>query len=406
MPKINKLAAKLKGKKLPGTEPLWKGPCAEGPLGGITQSMIGNWLCDRERFRIKYVEGLRTMETFNHRLEYGQLWHTCEEALAKGVEWPTALERYAQSLLVRYPTQQQEVEKWYMACRMQFPVYVQYWAKHPDVVNRTPLMQEEVFDVPYQLPSGKVVRLRGKFDSVDLIGKGKDAGVYLQENKTKGDADEQEIKRQLKWDLQTMMYLIALSSPQKTWHSGAGRDVPGWKYGTPIKGVRYNVIRRPLSGGKGSIKQKEATTGSKCPKCKGVKIVGMGMNCPKCDGVGRINCQPAETAEEYWDRLQQYFLQEPEAFFMRWTSEVSPEEIKSFERRCLQPILEEICAWYKFVTTGDPFRTEANFGIHYMFPLGVTNMLLESGANEYDVYLETGSRAGLKRRDSLFQELQ
>jgi hypothetical protein len=368
MPKVNKgLASKVKSVKIHSSEPLWRGPCDPGPLGGITQSMIGNWLCDRERFRIKYVEGLRTVETFNHRLEYGHMWHACEEALAKGVEWPTALERYAQKLLVDHPTQQQEVEKWYMACRMQFPCYVDYWKKQKDVVNRTPLLQEEVFDVPYELSSGKVVRLRGKFDSVDLIGRGKEAGVYLQENKTKGDADEQAIKQQLRFDLQTNMYLVALRE------MGTGTTCG-------LKGVRYNVIRRPLSGGKGSIKQKEATKN-----------------------------HPAETAEEYWDRLQQYFLREPEAFFMRWTSEVSPQDLKEFERRCLIPILEQICCWYEMVASrSDPFSLKDNpfHWLHYQFPYGVTNMLMEGGANEYDVYIETGSRAGLKRRDSLFQELQ
>ena len=77
--------------------------------------------------------------------------------------------------------------------------------------------------------------MRGKWDSVDYIGK----RVYLQENKTKGDIDEQAIRHNLHFDLQTMLYMTALTEelePQK------------------IAGVRYNVIRRPLSGGKGSIR--------------------------------------------------------------------------------------------------------------------------------------------------------
>jgi hypothetical protein len=80
---------------------------------------------------------------------------------------------------------------------------------------------------------------------VDLIGKGRGAGIWLVEHKTKGDIDEQRMKRQLGFDLQTMIYLIALQ------HDENG-EIPS---SAPIKGVQYNVVRRPLSGGKYSVRQ-------------------------------------------------------------------------------------------------------------------------------------------------------
>jgi hypothetical protein len=88
-----------------------------------------------------------------------------------------------------------------------------------------------------------------------LIGKGKESGIYLFDNKTKGEIEPEELKRQLHFDMQTMIYLVALieKSRDDDWPN-QGKSL----YKMPIKGVRYNVIRRPLSGGRGNIKQLEA----------------------------------------------------------------------------------------------------------------------------------------------------
>ncbi len=136
------------------------------------------------------------------------MWHECEEALAGDGVWEIALGDHCSAMCRLYPLQREEITKWANVCIVQFPEYVKFWQSHPDVVNRTPLLQEQVFDVPYALPSGRVVRLRGKWDSVDLI----DGGVYLQENKTKGDIDRAQVERQLRFDLQTMLYLISFQN--------------------------------------------------------------------------------------------------------------------------------------------------------------------------------------------------
>lgn len=383
MPKApSKFVAKARPAKVVQrrSEPLWRGPTDGGPHGGVTQSMLSNWLCCRERFRLKYLEGLRAKEGFSHRLEYGQLWHACEEAHAAGVEWGSALERYASVLAVKYPLSRADVKKWYMVCKTQFPIYVDYWSRHDEVVNRTPIFQEKVFDVPYQLRgSGRVVRLRGKYDAVDLIRDKKRAGIYLKENKTKGDVDPLLMQRQLIFDLQTMLYLTTLRTvlveeskvlPKSQTANWAG-----------LAGVRYNVVRRPLSGGKGTIKQKE----------------------------GSKNVRP-ETPEEYWRRLQQYFIDEPEHWFMRWRVEVSPHDLTKFEDRFLQPVLEGLCDWYECQTEcagGHPSQfCQLHRSTNYQFPFGVVNYLTEGGATDYDNLLEIGSEVGLRRQEKLFQELQ
>ena len=125
--------------------PLWKGP----EVDGITQSLLSRWLYCRERFRLRVVEGLAAVKRFNVRLEYGNLWHACEEALAQGLDWRDVLGKEAQQLGDEYRESRQEIEKWWNICATQFPIYVDYWAQHEDVKNRESVYAEEAFAIPY-----------------------------------------------------------------------------------------------------------------------------------------------------------------------------------------------------------------------------------------------------------------
>ena len=148
-------------------EPLWKGP----DVDGITNSLLSKFLVDRERFRLYVVEGLKEPEAFSHKLEYGNMVHCCEEATAGNKPWSPALIAFAKGLVKRFPEQGKEIDKWYNVCKIQYPIYIKHWKANPDVKQRIPLFQEKVFDVPYKLPSGRTVILKGKFDSVDRIPK-------------------------------------------------------------------------------------------------------------------------------------------------------------------------------------------------------------------------------------------
>ncbi len=367
--------------------PLWHGPCGEGSLGGVTQSMLARFLSCRERFRLHYILGLEPHDKWNHRLGYGNMWHVCEEALAKQEgNWREHLQDHWMHMNREYPLQQEDIAKWAHVCAVQFPEYVKYWSKHPDVVNRTPLLQEQVFDVPYQLPSGRMVRLRGKWDSVDLIGgMGALNGVYLQENKTKGDIDKLQIERQLKFDLQTMLYLVALHEKPSCDlpRFGHHRHIDGHEY--PILGVRYNVVRRPLSGGKGSIRPHAAKS-------------------------TKTTFTPAESEEAFYERLRRdYIADEPDYWFFRIRAEISHQDIQVFRNTCLEPLLETLCWWYDTIT-GEPYQRTADHlverAMNYRTPFGVYSALEEGGATEYDAYLATGSEAGLRRVEELFPELK
>lgn len=387
----------------PHKTPLWKGPDHDG----VTFTLLSRFLTCRERFRLLVVEGLKPEETFNHRLFYGSAWHLCEEVLARGNDptrgnkadraaplWEPALKTYAQDLCRRYPMQKEQVEHWWNVCRVQFPVYVDYWHKNTDVVQRTPLLQEYPFKVPYALPSGRTVLLRGKFDSVDIIGKGKAAAIYLQENKTKGDVDPNQLKRQLTFDLQTMLYLVALEVYRQgcrdSFWPGVDSKLGKVNYRTAtesIAGVRYNVIRRPLSGGKYSIVRHKPNK---------TNLYG-------------------ESHEEYYARLQGLIREDPGHFFMRWRVEVQPEDIVKFRRRCLDPLLEHLCNWWDWISaspnsdpwelTSERMNTGLHTGLHWQHPFGVRNILDEGGSTDLDEYLSSGSVVGLTRTNNLFPEL-
>lgn len=374
--------------------PVWEGPSGDGPNGGITQGLLSRFLVCRERFRILVVEGLKPTGGFNHRIEFGSMWHACEESLAKGSnpnnredQWPILI-AYCRHLCQKYPTQQQQIDHWYNVCRVQFPLYVEWWARHPDVTDRRPLLQEQVFDVPYRLSSGRAVRLRGKWDSVDLIGTGTGAGIYLQENKTKGAINEVQLVKQLRsgFDLQTMLYLVALkqhfytNSPtakEQRIHNGV------CVFDYPLCGVRYNVVRRPLSGGKGSITQHKSTKSN-----------------PK-----------GESSAAFYARLGGIIKEDPAYFFVRWKVDISAADITRFRKECLDPILENLCDWWGQLTD-TPTKPVSTTGgslyetpLHWRHPFGVYNILDEGGSSDLDEYLRTGSEIGLERTDNLFPEL-
>jgi len=373
------LAKKLKKIQEERERPLWEGPSSSGPNGGITQSMLNQFLVCRERFRIRYVLGLQPPDDFNKAIEFGSLWHCAEEGLAAKDKDPwERLDNYLHELITRYPLKQADIIHWYEIVKLQFPIYVKHWAEHDDVRNRTPLLQEEVFNVPYTLPSGRTVNLRGKFDSVDLI----DKGIWLQENKTKGDIDVEMLQRNLSFDLQTGFYLVALLEWHRT--DSLGLQVPkGVSRVASLAGVRYNVIRRPLSGGKGSIKQKKNQTLEEFYE----ELAGI--------------IQTA-SGPDWGTHPDDHF------FFMRWKVDITPQDIETFKVQFLNPILEQLCDWYPMVTDGqDPFSVDQNgYYHHFRMPYGIYSPLLDGRTTELDEYLASGSTVGLRRADSLFKELK
>lgn len=366
MPKVSTaVTGKLKALKIEQRNgPVWKGPHEDG----ITFSLLSRFLVCRERFRLLVVEGLKPADEFRPTIEFGQMWHACEEAFAANQPWSKVLAEYCKGLCTKYKLQGDQINHWYEVCKMMFPLYVEHWAQHDDVKDRTPLLQEQVFDVPYKLPSGRVVRLRGKWDSVDLIGKGKQAGVYIQENKTKSGIDEQRIRRQLGFDLQTMIYLVALETDQKLAFKNAPVNVDKRIFTSQVQGVRYNVIRRSAHK-------------------QGKK----------------------ETMADFCERLKGIIVASPQEWFARWKVEIATHEVTKFRHEFLDPQLEQLCDWWEVIQDcNDPFNNASKSwtnSIHWRHPFGVYNVLDEGGSSDLDHYLETGDKTGLQEVARLFTEL-
>lgn len=341
--------------------PVWKGP----EVDGVTQSMLSRFLVCRERFRCLVVEGLKPIEKFTPVLEFGQIWHAGEEALAKNEDWNQAIRAYTIGLSDKYMMDREAIHHWYDIATAMFPEYVRYWSQHPDVIDRKPLWQEQKFNVPYTLPSGRIVRLRGKRDKVDLVGKAKTAGVVLGENKTKSSINQEKINRQLTFDLQTMLYLITLKEEMKQ-----NKNLSVWKGLPPIKGVLYNVIRRPAHKSVESMLKKM-----------------------------REDFQDNRAGE----------------WFARWEMNITDSDMVKFQKETLDPILEQLCDWWTYIRAHDKFSDRDQFsdvwsfnkqGIHWRHPFGIYNVLDEGGASDLDEYLNSRSEIGLQRVTTLFTELE
>lgn len=362
--------------------PVWRGP----EVDGITSSLLQRFLTCRERFRLLVVEGLKSAEGFNHRIHYGEMWHAAEEWHARHdgkpinlvPAWREGIKRHAQYLARLHPTEVEAIGHWHMVCCVQFPLYLEHWARHPDTTDRTPLLQEQVFDVPYKLPSSRTVRLRGKWDGVELV----DGAVWLREHKTKGDIDERRMQAQLTFDLQTMLYATALTTLADDTRAGATDDPLPDAATAPFAGVLYNVVRRPLSGGKGTIVRHKPT---------------------KSNPLG-------ESQEHFYQRVGEYIREDPGHYFYRWRITVTQEDIARFRREALDPILDQLCAWWDWVEQpGDPFTSEQPVTdpqlVHFRTPY-FYNPLLEGNPTDLDEYLHSGNEVGLRRVTNLFPELE
>lgn len=388
MARVNAVA---KASNAAASSPLWAGPCGDGPNGGITFSLLSRYLTCKERFRIHTIEGLRPTPAFNHRLEYGSMWHLCEEhdansQLGAGA-WEAPLKEYTQGLCKKYPMAQEQIVHWYEVCLRQYAVYSAHGHNGHGSNGAKVLMPEACMDEVRILPSGRQVRLRGKVDNIHSLQSGEHAGVWVTDHKTKGEIDENQIHRQLKFDLQTMLYRVMVGSYIDKHVSVAkpAKDKRPYWGPQPVRGVHYNVIRRPLSGGRHTIRQRQN-----------------------------------ETAEAFYDRLAGLFEEDPNYFFVQWRVDLSQEDVEEFLRTCLDPLLENLCDDYEWWThptcleiPGQQYNGlnrskwfPHHTSRHYRHPFGVRNVLDEGGASELDEYLATGSRLGLVRGTSLFEELQ
>lgn len=365
-PKRVKLALRKK--------PLW-----DLERDGITFSLLTRFIICRHRFWIRTVLGLRSDEGWNPKMEYGSLFHAGLEAFAaSGLTTPfeqrikaaqAGIKRYSDHLLRTYVESRDDILFWTKLGLAQFDCYARHWQKKDE--KRVYVSQEEVFDHQTLLPSGRTVRLRGKYDEVFRTGSAKTPIFYNQENKSKGEVDELGITQSLQMDLQTMLYVHTLDQSKITG-------------GHPCNKILYNVILRP-NGGKYPKRQKKT-----------------------------------ETPTTFTQRLIDDMYAEPSLFFHRWDVTLNPGDLDRFRTCSLYPILEQLYDWWESIKDNpmDPWKTRVydktqpkiyqhcSNPHHSMRPFGVWDSLALGNRGDYFDLITRDSYTGLKSLDTCFPELE
>lgn len=134
-------------------------------------------------------------------------------------------------------------------------------------------------------------------------------------------------------------------------------------------------MRRPLSGGKGTIRQHKPT--KKNPQ--------------------------GESSESFYKRLKEVIESDKEHFFFRLRINTTEQNLRHFRNLFLSPTLKRLCNWYNWITEGD--KSEIN-QLHYQYPYGIYNPISEGGSTFLDNYISTGSKIGLEVAETVFPELQ
>lgn len=386
-------------------EPCWKGPYVDG----VTQSLVSKFLTCRHRFWLYAICGAVDQQGLNIPLVYGDAYHNALETYAFGkVPAAKAGERikdYFHTLSKTYPQRTNQIGEWSRICYDQFLAYCKHWEQEDQGFES--FMAEETFNVPYTLPSGRVVRTRGKFDGGVISGTLSKHSRLLAEHKIKGEVEATYLGATLTQNMQCMFYMPPLY--QKMDAEGQPRP----------DGVLYNVIQRPLAGRKHSIKQK-----------KGRKV--------KVKGTNTFEIKGAETMEQYHRRVAALYPAHPDDFFYRWRVSISEAEVTRFQKESLDPILESLCDWWDSIQ-GDPFnpwevidikqvtsydyapkefggmetisRTREEKKVsrnkhHYRRPFGIYDKMAKGLVGDYQDYLTKGDKSSLQRITTVFPELE
>jgi hypothetical protein len=335
----------------------WTGPYDDG----ITQSMLAYWLqgCPH-RFYIKYVEGLRHKPVFNHKLEFGSYFHECVEG--------GDIDEYEKKLLRQYPVDQEEIRKWKEVCKHHFPLYQKHWQKFTPRFKY--LLREEVFNELYQLPSGRTIRLRGKWDGVIKT----KSSTLLMETKTKGWIDEEGLVATICDNLQVMFYLLTLYK-----RTDIARP----------EGVLYNVIRRPLGDQRAPRPRKMESLLSYLERV----FFTYESTSKQYDGPYPIS--------EHLDR-----------WFYRWWITITSADLERFRSHIFDPIVDGLCDWWDAIVNAKPSQrpwfTQCDGKrvrniYHHIRPFGLFEGDMNLRKDYYD-YIVSGNKSGLVPTE-LFTEL-
>jgi hypothetical protein len=327
---------------------LWQGPYQDG----LTQSMISYWLrgCPH-RFYLKYVLGLSEPMDFNHKIEFGSMFHILLEHYPDRDAGEDELENYCTKLCATYPTSIDHVKMNQRMAELHFNEYCEHWRQD----GLCSISSEEVFDMVFQDHESRPVRIRGKLDDVvqeTSAPAGED--LWLMEHKTKGDIHE-DIGDMVAYNLQSNVYfnIVSMLYPK-------------------TQGVIYNLIGRPLGN-------KHAPRARKQEKQRDfLKRVFF-------DYSGSSKVYPVAECREDW--------------FLRYRIHMTEEHRERLYSQMIAPILTQICNWWDDLNYFNPFNSK----LHYLRPLGLLDTYFNPKGEYYDL-IHRGVRTGLVQT-VLFREL-
>lgn len=246
-PRIVRKAAKA------SSAALWRGKPSRWDFWqhGVTSSFLGLFRTCLEQTRLQYVEGW-SKRGMPLAIEFGSCCHWILEQAYGGLkikprqipteDWVKAwVSAYARKLLAETPgattKQREQQELVYGLAQTVMPVYFERWGgdfsgKYKYAVGQglaTPVKWkslEEVFDIPYTFPDGRVTHIRGRRDGVFLSQKGTE---WVFDTKCRSVIIEDDLMDMLPFDLQQMLYT----------------HVTEKQSGRMPAGVQMNIIRRP-----------------------------------------------------------------------------------------------------------------------------------------------------------------
>ncbi len=307
---------------------------------GLSQSLIAKFIVCRERFRLRTVEGL-TSGGSKEAMEFGTIFHKALELNAQG--------KTTSQIFSHLRTQAKLKNYDLMLCRiaaLMVTYYLKFWKDQLKTARY--IETEEVFEIPYKC-MGSTIMLRGRRDQAYM----KDGRLWLQENKTKSQVNEDQIQMTLGYMLQPMLYLLSIK-----------HDNPSM----PLGGILYNIIRKP------QLKQ---------------------------------NSKESDSA--YLDRIAADIEERPDHYFKMFEVEIDDAHLKMWEQRYFYPLICQIKIWWDSIKHNpfDPWVGEDGQPNphHYLRPFGIYDPM-SHGLGEYFVRVVNGIDAGLTPNSDVFSELE
>lgn len=326
---------------------------------GVTQSLLQKFTNCKDRYHKRAVLGLRSVDR-KEAMEYGTIFHKLIEEGARMGKTYTRIKIV--KLMQEYIRSKFPSPESLLLCKIAIAQYHEYHEWEKDKPQYKYIAQEPVFNEPFPLPATNFspcpeiaikiprtnISLRGRIDEVIEV----NGGIWLQENKTKSRIDISTLSDTIPENLQVMFYAVAAEL----------------KYGKPIKGVIYNVIRKPG--------QRQRQT---------------------------------EADEDFVDRIQKEIQKDRNYYFYRLAYSFPPGAVERWKREYLIPLLYEIYIWWRSIEANptnpwvdeegniNPFHGRRSFGIYDP---------MQDGKGEYFDLIVHNRKDGLVVDHEMFHELK